>query len=145
MLNSNAPPDRMRAPRRILLFIVCILIGLVLLLVTVSFQSEYRRFMKKSPRYYAELARACDTLIHDHPLGTNTLLHLPRDDASLPQIIRKLNPHRVALSSNRVHFIVGAGRLAFGVSWEPLEGQTNVWAIATSTENVGRVAYVENR
>jgi hypothetical protein len=109
-------------------------------------KSNYLRFMEdKGQTYYSEFARACDSVLAQHPLGTNEFIRISGADSSLPKIIRDLEPSRVTISSNRVHLVVGVGRDGFGVSWEQDEAQTNVWAINTFVESLQRVAYAETR
>jgi|SRR5688572_30701050 len=109
------------------------------------FRSSYLRFMHKSERYYSELARACDSVLAAHPLGTNEFIRISGTDPSLPERIRDLQPSRVTISSNRVHLMVGVGRGGFGISWEQDETQPNVWTINTFAESLQRVAYAEKR
>ncbi|MGC3958682.1 MAG: hypothetical protein QM813_12310 [Verrucomicrobiota bacterium] len=109
-------------------------------------KSDYLRFMEdKNQRYYSEFARACDSVLAQHPLGTNTFICITGADPSLPKIIRDLESSRVTISSNSVHLMVGAGRGGFGILWAQNEAQTNVWTISTFAESMQKVAYTETR
>jgi len=118
--------------------------------------SDYLRFMGKDQRYYSDLARACDLVLQQHPLGTNAttlpivdsdvpyvFIRIPGHDRSLPRIIRDLDPESVIVSSNRVHISVGVGRGGFGITWEPHDGSH--WGIVTYAEGLVRGVYVETR
>jgi len=141
------PADPMRIPRNILLGVLAVMAGFCLLWVYMFqfWKSPYLRFMGKSPQYYSEFARACDSMLAQHPNAANQFIEIPSADPSVPKIIRNLRPNRITISSNRVHLIVGVGRLGYGISWEPQDGQTNSWAINTFAESLHRVAYFEAR
>ena len=104
------------------------------------------QFMHHDQRYFKEFARACDSVLQRHPLGTNDYIRIPGDDPSLPPIIRNLRygVDRVTISSNRVHVVVPAPWHGFGIAWEP-QTNTNVWVLTTWNESEPRVAYVERR
>jgi hypothetical protein len=104
--------------------------AVVLCLVAVSplfiFTSPFRRFMGKDPMYHAEIARACDSVMRQHPLGTNAaivsvaggdesilLLDVPLSDPSLPKVIRDLRPSKITISKNRIHMIVDLATSVF--------------------------------
>jgi hypothetical protein len=104
--------------------------------------------MRHDQQYFRDLARACDSLLQRHPLGTNGYVRLSGDDPSLPPIIHNLQygVDRVTISSNRVHMVVPAPYHGFGIVWEPQnENDTNVWTLVTACESQERVAYIEHR
>ena len=85
------------------LFILCVVVGALIAAVRYGFpEPDYVRFMEeKDQRYYSDLARACDLVLQQHPLGTNAtaiqivgsdvpevFIRIPGNDPSLPQIIR---------------------------------------------------------
>src|SRR5688500_6104869 len=141
----------MRA-RRIILYFVLFVFSVIAVFAILgwsaihSYHADYRRFLGKDQRYYAGFAGACDSLLQQHPLGTNSFIRLTGDKRSLPRIIRDLEIGSIMISSNRVHILVGSGRLRFGITWEPQdEGQTNAWILSTHIEGAHKVAYVQTR
>ncbi|HWH69556.1 MAG TPA: hypothetical protein VNT26_09240, partial [Candidatus Sulfotelmatobacter sp.] len=58
----------------------------------VANRSHYLRLQHKSGGYYAELAAACDSILRQHPPGTNQVIWIPVTDPSLPKVIRNLQP-----------------------------------------------------
>jgi hypothetical protein len=136
----------MRVTRTISI-LLSVVAGFCLLAVVAlrALKSDYLRFMEdKGQRYYSEFARACDSVLSQHPLGTNEVIRISASDTSLPKIVRDLQPQQVTITSNRVHLIVGQGR-GFGIAWEQDEMRTNVWVIHTFAESLVRVAYEETR
>jgi hypothetical protein len=131
----------MRFPRAIM--------GLALLAVSVIglflfWPDSHFRFRHQSERYYAEFTAACDTLLAQHPLGTNHFFELSMTDAQLPKIIQDLQPSKIKVSSNQVWILSKGGE--FGISWEPQsETQTNVWRLLTSIESHTRIVYSAKR
>lgn len=118
---------------------VCLVAVLALWLL----KSPYLRFVDKDQKYYFRVARACDSILDQHPLGTNEFVRLPGDDASVPSIIRDLHPSAITISSNRVHVMVGVRD--FGMSWEAQNGDTNSWTLNVYTEGPEKALYVEKR
>jgi len=121
-------------------------------LLVYSFQSSYVRFVGKDATYYREFAAACDSLLQQHPLGTNDWVYrngfrspensiqISRDDPSLPKMIRALGPEKVVLSPNRVFIGVGVGRGGFGIIWAQDKGP-NGWTLRTCAENLETTHY----
>ena len=124
-------------------FLFFILAGGFLLMLMLPFRSSYLRFMNKSHEYYSELARACESVLLAHPLGTNEFIRIQARDSSVPRIIQNLHPERVTVSPNRVHILVGVGRGGFGIAWEPQDARH--WRITTYAESLERVAAVGTR
>ena len=91
----------MRVPRSIV--VAAILLGGVFLLFY-SLQSPYLRFVGKDAAYYRQFAAACDSLLQQHPVGTNDWIYRNGDqspensielsgrDPSVPKIIRAVDP-----------------------------------------------------
>lgn len=105
---------------------------------------SYSRFRHRSKAYYAEFAPGCDSLLAQHPLGTNRFIEVPATDATLPQIIQDLRPSKIVVSANRVWILSTGGQ--FGIAWEPEdEGQTNVWVLRTIIESDVRTVYAVKR
>ena len=131
----------MRVPQTIMVLVL--LTGLVVCLF-VFWPDSHFRFRHRSEAYYAEFAKACDSLLEHHPLGTNRFIELSVTGAALPQIIQDLQPSKIKVSSNRV-WILSQGNLV-GIAWEPKdEAQTNVWQLITSIESHVRSVYVVKR
>jgi hypothetical protein len=97
--------------------------------------------MHKRQHYYASLARACDSLLSQHPLGTNSVIEIPISDPSVPAIISDLQPTMIQVSANRVWVMVGVRE--FAVSWE--QQDSNHWAMTDIGEGVEQKVYVESR
>jgi hypothetical protein len=122
--------------------VLVLLMGLAVGLF-VFWPDSYSRFRHQSKAYYAEYAQGCDSLLAQHPLGTNRFIEVPATDATLPQIIRDLRPSKIVVSTNRVWLSAGG---QFGIAWEPeVEGQTNVWVLRTIIESHVRSVYVVER
>jgi len=104
----------------------------------------YWHFLKRDQRYYSEFARACDSILAQHPVGTNLFIRIPVTDVSVPLIIQNLHPAKIGVESNRVDIVIGDSRAGFGIVWEqPFDAPTNVWALDTYAESLLRTAYVQ--
>ena len=126
------------------LVVLIVVIPAGLALVTPALlKSPYLRFVEKDQKYYSQVARACDAILAQHPLGTNEFIGMPGSDSSVPGIIRDLHPSAITISSNRVHVMVGVRE--FGMSWEAQDGDTNSWTLNVYAEGPERVLYVEKR
>ena len=107
------------------------------------FKSPYLRFVEKGQTHYSQVARACDLIREQHPLGTNEFIRLSGGEVSVPSIIRDLHPSAITISANRVHVMVGVRE--FGMSWEAQDGDTNLWTLNVYPEWQGKALYVEKR
>jgi hypothetical protein len=116
--------------------------------------SKYHRFMAKDRTYYFEVARGCDAILKQHPVGSDGLkprLGLPgsfilsAQDASLPLTIRALQPDTIILSSNHVYVGFGVGRLAWGIIWQQDDSRTNSWTLSTNADGLEKRLYAEAR
>ena len=125
----------------LLVLIVVIPAGLALV-APALLKSPYLRFIDQDQKYYSEVARACDLMLKQHPLGTNESVYVDGRDTSVPSAIRHLRPSGITISTNRVHVMVGVRD--FGMSWEAQEGGTNSWALNVYPEP-GKVLYVETK
>ncbi len=125
-------------------FAVSVLLTGLVVGVFVFWSDSHSRFRHQSEAYYAQFAKACDSLLEQHPLGTNRFIELAVTGAALPQIIQDLQPSKIKVSSNRVWVLSKGGQ--FGIAWEPKdESQTNVWQLITSIESHVRSVYVVER
>jgi hypothetical protein len=91
-------------------------------------ESDYIRFAKKDQQYYAEIARACDSLLQQHSTfskhtetqnskndflwidASNVVWNqiiLSGHDPSLPKTIRALNPNKILIAPNHVCIWIG--------------------------------------
>lgn len=119
----------------VLVFLTIIVVGGFLF-----WPGSYSRFRHKGESYYAEFTTACDTILVQHPLGTNRFIEVSVLDASLPKIIQDLQPAKIKLSSNRVWILSNGGE--FGISWElEDETKTNAWLLITSIESQTTILY----
>jgi hypothetical protein len=106
----------------------------------------YWTFLGKNQQYYMRFARACDSLMVAHPMGTNQIISIATTDPSVSAIIRDLKPNEIQVQSNRVWMMIGASHAGFVVAWEPQsKRQGNVWAIDAIIEGTARTPYVESR
>ena len=134
----------MRIPR-IIVYSLAVVVSLYLLVVVAPryLKSPYFRFVDKDQMYYAKVARACDLMLEQNPLGTNEVVHLESSNVSVPSIIRSLRPSRITISRDRVHVIVGVRD--FGMSWEAQDGDRRSWALKVYPEGPERVLYSETK
>src|SRR5438045_7124511 len=86
--------------------------GGMLWLLPIVFESHYIRLQHKSPKYYAELAAACDSISAKYPMGTNAVTAIPVKDPSLPAAIRALHPLNLKVSSQRVWMLLDSNSRA---------------------------------
>ena len=146
----------MRGPRVILAagLLIVGLLSAVIYFGPAGPASPYRRFMGKDSAYYAQVARACDAVLQEHPIGSSGLqpyaglpdsFSLSAPSASLPPPIRALHPDSIILSTNRVYVGFGVGRLAWGIIWEQDEDRTNSWTLDTNADGVQKRVYAESR
>lgn len=115
----------------------------VLLLVSVftygRATSIFLAFKHKSVNYHAEFAQACDSILAQHPLGTNQDIELSGSDPSLPKIIRETRPASIGISANHVCVLVKMSHInGLAVNWQPVwesdgPGQTRTWALTITT------------
>lgn len=122
-----------------------VVVAAVVVLVLVIFaplRSPYLRLIHKDRAYYERLARGCDTLLVQHPLGTNSTLDVAASDPSLPKVISDLHPTQIMVSTNGVWFMKDRD---FGVGWRPQDQDTNQWALTVFGEGPFKVVYVEAR
>ena len=135
-------PTIMPLRRNILILgIVGVLIaGLVF--VVPSLTPQYFSFRHRNGRYYADFTAACDSLLAEHPVGTNRFIELAVTDASIPKIVRDLRPVKIKLATNWVWILYGGG-VEFSVTWEQDETQTNAWVLSTTCESHTRTVYVK--
>jgi len=82
-------------------------------------------------------------MLEQHPLGTNEYIRIDGRDASVPKVLRDLDPESITISPNRVHVMVGVR--AFGMSWEAQEEDTNSWVLNVAPPWQGKALYVEKK
>ena len=133
----------MRIVRVILVTLSVPLVVWLLAVIGLPLKSPYLRFVGKDQKYFSQIARACDLVRAQHPLGTNEIVRLPGSDVSVPRLIRDLHPSVLTISSIRVHVMVGVRE--FAMSWEALDGDTNLWALNVYPEWQGKALYVEKK
>jgi hypothetical protein len=99
------------------------------LLLTMS-ESSYLRLQHKSPKYYAELAAACDSILATHPIGTNEVIWIPVTDTSLPAVVRRLHPLKLQVNPHGVWILLDSdSRAGTALVWQPKWDDTNVWKL----------------
>jgi hypothetical protein len=110
--------------------------------------SVYLGFKHKSPKYHAEFAKACDSVLAQHPLGTNKDIELSAADPLLPNIITDLHPVRIEVSPDKVWILVNGSHIGgLAVIWEPQNtNQTKAWALSINGgDDPGETVFVANR
>lgn len=146
----------MRGPRVILAagLLIVGLLGVFIYFGPAGPASRYRRFMAKDTAYYAQVARACDAVLQENPIGSGGLqpyaglpgsFSLSAEAASLSAPIRALHPDTIILSTNRVYVGFGVGRLAWGIIWEQDKDRTNSWTLDTNADGLQKRVYAESR
>lgn len=114
--------------------------------------------MSKDNTYYSEVARACDSILNQHPVSSNDIvklhgqmmlpytIRLSGRDASLPKIIKALHPDSILVSTNRVFIDISPERAGgFGVLWEQDEMRSNYWILKSSGDGMVKTVYGERR
>ena len=110
------------------------------------FESHYIRLQHKSPKYYAELAGACDSLLATHPLGTNEVIWISVTDTSLPAVVRDLHPLKLQVNPHRVWMLLDSdSRAGIGLEWQPKWEDTNIWKLDIVAESLETVLYSVKR
>ena len=115
----------MRAFRIILGVIVAVvsILGCLWLMATV-FQSHYIALQHKSPRYYTELAAACDSILAKHPTGTNDVIWVSVADSSLPNVVKDLHPLKLQVNPQRVWMLLDSDMSIDAANANALKFQT---------------------
>jgi hypothetical protein len=136
----------MRILRVLLIVVVVMASAIGALLFHPMFQSHYIQLQHKSPEYYAELAAACDSILAEHPSGTNDTILIPVSDPSLPQVVRGLHPLRLQVSGQNVWMLLNSdSRVGIGLEWHPKVEDTNVWVMDIAAESLETVIYSVKR
>ena len=134
----------MRTSRTIVILVVVVVSAAIALLWLVLNYTQYQRFKRRSPEYFADLAKACDSLVDTYPVGTNRFVEVPAAGASIPRIIRDLHPVRIKVEPKCV-WILHGGPIQFGIAWEQDELRTNVWTLSTACESHITTVYTAPR
>ncbi|MGA3283205.1 MAG: hypothetical protein ABSD57_01945 [Verrucomicrobiota bacterium] len=152
-----------------------VIAGLILLLVVIPvvlaitapawLESPYIRFTHKDQKYYAEIARACDSLLQQHPTfskhtetqnsknddlwidASNVVwnqVSISGRDPMLPKTIRALRPYQILVAPNHVCIWIGV-RPDYTINWGQDEMKTNSWTLTCGGEGVGESLYIEKR
>lgn len=110
--------------------------------------SNLRKFERKGASFHADFAAACDSILAQHPLGTNKTIQLSPVDPSLPKIVCDLHPLKIQISANRIWMLVdGSHADGLATVWEPaVEAHTNVWHLHINNgQGKSKVVYVTSR
>jgi hypothetical protein len=134
-----------------LLQVIAVFVLLFVLLVICFFwfrfvapDMAFYRFHHSSEVYYSTLTKSCDTIITEHPLGTNRCIELSISDPSLPKIIHDLQPLKIQVWPHRI-WILHGGSAEFGIEWQQDEIHTNVWTLNTARESQIEIAYTASK
>lgn len=107
---------------------------------------QYFGLQHKSARWYADFTAACDSVLAEHPLGTNEAIWIPITDTSVPKRIRDLDPIKLQVNPQRVWMLLGSDSHAgFGLEWHPKWNDTNVWVLDTVAEGLETDLYSAKR
>jgi hypothetical protein len=124
-----------------IILVVALIIGFVWFLPALL-NPQYFGLRHKSAKYYADFTAACDSVLAEHPIGTNKAIMIPVTDPSLPKVIIDLHPIKIKVSPQRVWMLLGSDSHAgFGLAWEPQWGDTNIWILQTIAESKETVIY----
>jgi hypothetical protein len=135
----------------------CLKILIVTVLVFVAFigifcslpnllNRRYFGLRHKNAKWYANFTEACDSVLAEHPLGTNEAIWIPVTDASVPKIIKDLHPIKLQVNPQRVWMLLGSDSHAgFGLEWHPKWNDPNVWVLDTVAESMETDIYSANR
>ena len=132
-ISQEAEPDNFM--RRLVLFIA--LATLALTFVSCSDSTDYRRFVGRDSKYYAELADSCRTLIRT----TGASATFGGGATNLPLAIRELNATTVEVDTNRVFIMMAKGRVRYAIVWEQSDNKPPVWELSTNAEGLRKVLF----
>jgi len=103
---------------------------------------QYFGMRHKSAKWYADFTAACDSVLAEHPPGTNEAIRIPVTDPSLPKIITDLHPIKIEVGPQRFWMLlVSDSHAGFGLTWDPKWDDTNVWVLHTTAESLDTVVY----
>jgi hypothetical protein len=140
-------PFMKRLKVKLIFVIPIIFLGLICAFFLYSFlygPYQYYNFNHQKENYYASLANACDSVIQNHPVGTNRFVGIATTDVSLPREILVLHPVKMQVYSGGI-WILHGGRLKFGINWEQNQSQTNQWVLSSTLESKIINLYNTNR
>ena len=108
--------------------------------------SQYFGLRHKSSKWYSDFTAACDSVLAEHPVGTNEAVMIPVTDSSLPKIIADLHPLKIQVSRQRFWMLlVSDSHAGFGLTWDPKWGDTNIWVLHTTAESEDTIIYSATR
>jgi hypothetical protein len=107
---------------------------------------QYFGLRHKSAKYYTDFTAACDSVLAEHPLGTNEAIWITVTDPSIPKIIRDLHPLKLQVNPQRVWMLmVSDSHAGFGLEWHRKWGYSNVWVLDTVAESLETDLYSTER
>lgn len=111
------------------------------LVFTVS-EPIWMRFSERILWNYRKLTDACDSVLADHPLGTNVEIEISATDPSLPNIIKRLNPVAIRVKPHGLWMMLEhPSRAGYAVEWGQDPDNTNIWALSAGGEGVFDTVY----
>jgi hypothetical protein len=129
-----------------IILVVTFAIWFVGYLPSLLLNTKYFALRHKRAEYYADFAAACDSVLAEHPLGTNKFVGIPVTDPSLPRIITDLKPTQIQVLPRRFWMMLGSDiHDGFGLTWEPRQGDTNTWVLYTIARGFDTVIYSSKR
>jgi hypothetical protein len=132
----------MRVPKQVLVWLIAAVALLWIATLADSPLARSFRFARRDANYYSEFSRACDSILAQHPVGTNVGLLVATTDESIPKVIGALKPSKILLSPNSVWIMVGVSRAdGRGITWAPDESHTNTWRLSITDEGSHRILY----
>src|SRR5690242_19688882 len=119
--------------RAVRIKVVIFLFGAIavgLLILSPLLESHYIQLQHKSPKFYARLAAACDSILAKYPVSTNKVIQVPVTDPSLPDAVKDMHPLKLRVKSQSVWMLLDSNsRAGIGLWWSPTPGETNVWQL----------------
>lgn len=136
-------------PKRVVITLVTLLVivpAILAIIVPDFLESHWIALQHKSTKFYTGLAAACDSVLSQHPMGTNEAIWISVADPSLPMPIRNMHPLKIQVNSNRVWMLLDSDSHAgIALAWEPSWTNKNVWVLDISGDAPERVIYTTNR
>ena len=112
-----------------------------MVLISCDRSPSYLEFMAKDSTFYRQVSEGCDKLLLQASARDGNSYTVRGDDASLPEILRKLKPEFVDIDSNHIYIRIGVGRGAYGITWEQAEQAESKWELTTTAEGLRNVVF----
>jgi hypothetical protein len=119
--------------------------SLALSLTCCAPSTGYQQFVSKSPRYYLQVADACDKLAAQASTDLASAHRLAGTDSSLPELVRDLHPDYVLIGTNGVGMRIGVGRGSYWIGWSSNPMDATLWELEASVEGSRRTVFSQRK